>query len=215
MEFALSSDQKMMQDSVMRTLDRVCPLDRVKAAVQQKERARPRRVGQPCRTRRAGAPHSRSPWRAGSVAARCRAGFRSAGPLSGARALHGLVRDGAARADGSGQRGAADAMAAEAGFGRRSFAGVAISESVSGARDGAGVRRREAASSTASRCSCSIAQHADIFIVADRNRESASRRRQGRRPRAHRDSTAIDDTRQLGELRLHECRGRAVPQRRQ
>ena len=29
MEFALSADQKMMQDSVRRTLARVCPLDRV------------------------------------------------------------------------------------------------------------------------------------------------------------------------------------------
>lgn len=37
MEFALSPDQKMMQDSVLKTLERVCSLDRVKAAVQNGE----------------------------------------------------------------------------------------------------------------------------------------------------------------------------------
>ena len=37
MEFALSAGQKMMQESVNRTLERVCPLDRVKAAVNADE----------------------------------------------------------------------------------------------------------------------------------------------------------------------------------
>ena len=37
MEFALSADQKMMQDSVNRTLERVCSLDRVKSAVNADE----------------------------------------------------------------------------------------------------------------------------------------------------------------------------------
>lgn len=32
MEFGLSADQRMMQDSVLRTLERVCPLERIKAA---------------------------------------------------------------------------------------------------------------------------------------------------------------------------------------
>lgn len=37
MEFALSRDQKMMQESVSRTLDRVCPLDRVRKAADANE----------------------------------------------------------------------------------------------------------------------------------------------------------------------------------
>ncbi len=37
MEFALSQDQKMMQDSVNRTLDRICPLDRVRKAADANE----------------------------------------------------------------------------------------------------------------------------------------------------------------------------------
>jgi len=37
MEFALSQDQKMMQESVNRTLDRVCPLDRVRKAADANE----------------------------------------------------------------------------------------------------------------------------------------------------------------------------------
>lgn len=37
MEFALSQDQKMMQESVNRTLDRVCPLDRVRNAADANE----------------------------------------------------------------------------------------------------------------------------------------------------------------------------------
>ena len=32
MEFALTADQKMMQESVNRTLERVCPLERVRKA---------------------------------------------------------------------------------------------------------------------------------------------------------------------------------------
>lgn len=40
MEFALSPDQKMMQESVNRTLERVCPLDRAKAAANRNEIAR-------------------------------------------------------------------------------------------------------------------------------------------------------------------------------
>ncbi|HEY4125813.1 MAG TPA: acyl-CoA dehydrogenase family protein [Rhizomicrobium sp.] len=39
MEFALSQDQKMMQESVNRTLDRVCPLDRVRKAAEKNEPA--------------------------------------------------------------------------------------------------------------------------------------------------------------------------------
>ncbi|HTO39937.1 MAG TPA: acyl-CoA dehydrogenase family protein [Rhizomicrobium sp.] len=35
MEFALSQDQKMLQDSVNRTLDRLCPLDRVRKAADE------------------------------------------------------------------------------------------------------------------------------------------------------------------------------------
>jgi alkylation response protein AidB-like acyl-CoA dehydrogenase len=37
MEFALGQDQKMMQESVNRTLDRVCPLDRVRKAADANE----------------------------------------------------------------------------------------------------------------------------------------------------------------------------------
>jgi alkylation response protein AidB-like acyl-CoA dehydrogenase len=37
MEFALSQDQKMMQESVNRTLDRVCPLDRVRKTADANE----------------------------------------------------------------------------------------------------------------------------------------------------------------------------------
>ena len=39
MEFALDQDQKMMQESVNRTLDRVCPLDRVRKAADANEPA--------------------------------------------------------------------------------------------------------------------------------------------------------------------------------
>src|SRR5580693_2446994 len=37
MEFALTSDQKMMQESVGRTLERVCPLERVRKAADAAE----------------------------------------------------------------------------------------------------------------------------------------------------------------------------------
>ncbi len=39
MEFALGADQKMMQESVNRTLDRICPLDRVRTAAESNEPA--------------------------------------------------------------------------------------------------------------------------------------------------------------------------------
>ena len=40
MEFALSADQKMLQESLDRTLGRVCPLERVRKAAEMKEQAR-------------------------------------------------------------------------------------------------------------------------------------------------------------------------------
>lgn len=39
MEFALSQDQKLMQESVYRSLARICPLDRVRKAAEKNEPA--------------------------------------------------------------------------------------------------------------------------------------------------------------------------------
>jgi alkylation response protein AidB-like acyl-CoA dehydrogenase len=199
MEFALSSDQKMMQDSVNRTLERVCPLDRIKAAVQQKE------------------PLARDVW-----ASLVELGVPALLIPEGHGGLGLSLLDAALVSEALGRAAApvpfiASAVMApialkEAGSQAQQAAwlprlaageitaGVAISEQVSGARDGAGVTA-EGGKLNGKALFVLDSGAADIFIVADRNQNLhiVDARAAGLERIA---LTAIDETRSLGELRF-------------
>ena len=199
MEFALSQDQKMMQESVMKTLDRVCPLDRVKASVQQKE------------------PLARDVWQSlvevGVPALLIPEAYDGLG-LSLLDAA--LVSEALGRSVAPVPFIASCVMAPialkEAGneaqqahwlpklASGEAIAGVAIAEQVSGARDGAGVTASNGKLNGKALFALDSGA-ADLFIVADvnQNLHIVDAKAQGLECIA---LTAIDETRSLGEIRF-------------
>jgi alkylation response protein AidB-like acyl-CoA dehydrogenase len=199
MEFALSADQTMMQDSVVKTLDRVCPLDRVKSAVQEK------------------APYARDVWQSlvelGIPALLIPEAHGGLG-LSLLDAT--LVSEALGRSVAPVPFIASCVMApialAEAGneaqqahwlpklASGEAIAGVAIAEQVSGAHNGVGVTASNGKLDGMALFAMDFGA-ADLFVVADRDRNlhlidaTAS----GLERIA---LTTIDGTRSLGELRF-------------
>lgn len=199
MEFALSPDQKMMQESVMKTLDRVCPLDRVKAAVQNKETV------------------ARNIW-SGLVELGVPALLvpESHGGLGLSLLDAALVSEALGRSIAPVPFIASCVMAPitlrEAGSPAQQktwlprlasgevIAGAAISERVSGARDGAGVAVTNGKLNGKALFAMDFAE-ADIFIVADR--EDNLYLVDAKAPGLENVALAtIDETRSLGELRF-------------
>ena len=106
----------MMQDSVVRTLERICPLDRVKSAVQQKE---PLARDVWTSLIELGVPALLIPEAHGGLGLSLLDAAlvsETLGRFASPRALHRLLRHGAHRAQGGGQRRATGAVAAEARF---------------------------------------------------------------------------------------------------
>ena len=199
MEFALSSDQKMMQDSVMRTLDRVCPLDRIKSAVQQKE-AVARDVW--ASLVELGVPALLIPEAHGGLglslldaALVSEALGRAAAPVPFVASC--VMAPIALREAGNAAQQAHWLPKLASG---EAVAGVAISEIVSGARAGAGVT---AANGKLNGKALFVMDSgaADLFIVADRNQNLhiVDARAAGLERIV---LTAIDETRSLGELQF-------------
>lgn len=199
MEFALSPDQKMMQESVARTLDRVCPLDRVKAAAQKKEAV------------------ARDVW-----ASLVELGVPAL-PITEAHGGLGLtLLDAALVSEALGRSVAPVPFIAscvmvpialrEMGSSAQqktwlpklasgeAIAGAAISERISGARDGAGITATNGRLNGKALFAMDFAE-ADIFIVADRedNLYLADAAAPGLEKIA---LASIDETRSLGELRF-------------
>jgi len=194
MEFALSADQIMMQDSVKRTLERVCPLDRVKSAVGADE-AVARDVWDALVE--LGVPALVIPEEHGGLgltlldaALVCEMLGRSVAPVPfvGSCVLAPLALRGSAEGKEWLPKLASG----------KTIAGVAISENISGVRDGASV----AASNGKLNGKALFAMDfgaADIFIVADREAELylIDANAKGLEKIA---LTSIDQTRSLGEL---------------
>ncbi len=199
MEFALSSDQTMMQDSVGRTLERLCPLDRVKSAVQQKEPlARDVWTG----LIELGVPALLIPEAHGglglslldaALVSETLGRFATPVPFIASCVMAPI----ALREAGNAAQQAQWLPKLASGA---AIAGVAVTEQVSGARDGAGVT---AANGKLSGKALFVldAGAADLFIVGDRNQNLhiVEANAAGLERIA---LTAIDETRSLGELRF-------------
>jgi alkylation response protein AidB-like acyl-CoA dehydrogenase len=197
MEFALSNDQTMMQDSLARTLERVCPLERVRQAAAGGE-AKAADVW--AALVEAGAPGLLIPEEHGGVgltlldaALAAEALGRAVAPVpfaaSAVMAPLALLGAGSAAQQGEWLPKLA---AGEA------VAGVAVSEHAAGARDGAGVT---AAGGRLSGKALFVldAGAADVFIVADA-KGGLHLVRAGAEGLTRTALTSIDATRSLGEL---------------
>jgi alkylation response protein AidB-like acyl-CoA dehydrogenase len=197
MDFALTDDQKMMQDTLGRTLDRVCPLDRVRKAAADRE------------------PQAGDVWRAladlgvtGLIVPEAHGGVGQT-LLDAALAAEMLGR---AVAPVAFVGGCVMAPLALTGSGSPEqqaqwlpklaagdlVAGVAVSEHAAGAREGGGV------SATEGRLSGKAlfvldAGAADLFIVADR-RKGLHLVRGDASGLSRSTLTTIDATRGVGEL---------------
>lgn len=199
MEFALSPDQKMMQESVTRSLSRVCPLERVKAAVQNKEPLA-RDVWQSLVE--LGVPALLIPDAYGGLgltlldaALVSEALGRSAAPVPfTASSVMTPLALGEAGSPAQRKTWLPKLAAGEI------LAGVAISEQISGARDGAGVAAANGRLSGKALFVMDFAD-ADLFVVADRDGNlhlvDAAASGLEKIP-----LTSIDETRSLGELRF-------------
>jgi alkylation response protein AidB-like acyl-CoA dehydrogenase len=201
MEFGLSSDQRMMQASVAGTLERICPLSRVRAFAETKEVV------------------ARDVWAAlvglgvagilipeefgglglglldAALVAESLGAHVAPAPLLGSAILAPL----AIMQAGSAAQKAAWLPKLAAG---EVLAGVAIGEAVGGARDGAGVTANDARLNGAALFVIDFGA-ADFFIVADSGEKlhvvSADAAGLTRI-----DLTTIDLTRRLGELRFDD-----------
>ena len=197
MEFALSQDQKMMQDSVLKTLERVCPLDRVKAAVQNKEAVAADVWGSLVGL---GIPALLIPEAHGglglslldaTLVAEALGRYATPVPFIATAAMAPL----ALMEAGSEEQQATWLPKLASGDIR---AGVAITEAVSGARDGAGVRA-EAAKLNGKALFALDCAMADLLIVADVNRNLHIV--EATAPGLERTAlVTIDETRSFGEL---------------
>jgi alkylation response protein AidB-like acyl-CoA dehydrogenase len=199
MEFALSSDQRMLQESLERMLARACPLERVRQAAEAK------------------APVARDVWDAlvelGAAGILSPESFGGAGlslldaalvsemlgrhvapvPFIGSAVLAPLALIGAGSE--AQQREWLPKLASG-----QALAGIAISEVIAGARDGAGVTAKDGRLSGTALFVLDFAE-ADIFIVADRS---------GQLHLVNADAagltkialTTIDAMRAIGELRF-------------
>jgi|ERR1043166_278923 alkylation response protein AidB-like acyl-CoA dehydrogenase len=198
MEFALSSDQKMLQESLERTLARVCPLERVRKSAEANEPARevwdalvelgvsgiliPEAFG--------GAGLSLLD---AALASEMLGRHVAPVPFIATSVLAPLALIGAGSE--AQQREWLPKLASG-----QALAGIAISESIAGARDGAGVTVANGRLSGSALFVLDFAQ-ADIFIVSDRS---------GGSHLVNADAvgltkialTTIDNTRVLGELRF-------------
>jgi alkylation response protein AidB-like acyl-CoA dehydrogenase len=199
MEFALSSDQRMLQESLERTLARVCPLERVRQAAEAK------------------APVARDVWGAlidlGVPGIVIPESFGGAGlRLLDAALVSEILGRHVAPAPFIGASVLAPLALLHAGSAAQrrewlpklasgqALAGIAISEAIAGARDGAGVVTKDGRLSGSALFVLDFAQ-ADIFIVADAggglhlvNADAAGLSKIA--------LTTIDATRGLGELRF-------------
>jgi alkylation response protein AidB-like acyl-CoA dehydrogenase len=198
MEFALSSDQTMLQESLERTLARVCPLDRVRQAAEAREPARDVwdalvELGVP------GIVIPEAFGGAGlnlldaALVSEMLGRHVAPVPFIGSAVLAPLALIGA----GSETQKREWLPKLAAG---KAMAGIAISEAIAGARDGAGVVAKDGRLSGSALFVLDFAQ-ADIFIVVDRS---------GQMHLVNADAsgltkialTTIDATRVLGELRF-------------
>ncbi|TSD56662.1 acyl-CoA dehydrogenase family protein [Variovorax sp. KBS0712] len=209
MEFALSADQKLLQDSLRRALERACPLDRVRRVAADD------------------LPQDREVWRT-----LCEVGVPA---LLVPEAFGGLglsLLDAALAAEELGRHVAptpflgtavlAPLALREAGSAAQQdewlprlaagecIAGVAIAEAVAGARDGAGVTANTNGTLDGSALFVLDAGAADVFIVADRAgglhlvRADAQGLTRG-------SLRNIDATRPLGELHFAQVKAEPLP----
>jgi alkylation response protein AidB-like acyl-CoA dehydrogenase len=196
MEFALSADQKMMQDSVNRTLERICPLDRVKAAVNVNE-AIARDVWDALVE--LGVPALLIPEDHGGLglslldAALVSEAFgRHVAPVPFIASC--VLAPLALRDSAAGQEWLPKLASG------KTIAGAAISEKISGVRDGAGVTASNGRLNGKALFAMDFGA-ADIFIVADREGQLhlVDAKAKGLEKIA---LTSIDQTRSLGELQF-------------
>ena len=208
MEFALSADQRMLQDSLRRALDRACPLDRVRR-VAADDSPLDREVW--CTLCEVGVPALLVPEAFGGLGLSLldaaliaeELGHHVAPtPFLGTAVLAPL----ALREAGSAAQQDEWLPRLAAG---ECIAGVAIAEDVAGARDGAGV---SAANGMLDGSALFVldAGSADLFIVADRTgglhlvRADAAGLTRGA-------LRSIDATRPLGELRFAQVEAEPLP----
>ncbi|WP_341892778.1 acyl-CoA dehydrogenase family protein, partial [Variovorax sp. YR752] len=209
MEFALSADQKLLQDSLRRALERACPLDRVRRVAADD------------------LPLDREVWRT-----LCEVGVPA---LLVPEAFGGLglsLLDAALAAEELGRHVAptpflgtavlAPLALREAGSAAQQdewlprlaagecIAGVAIAEAVAGARDGAGVTASANGTLDGGALFVLDAGAADVFIVADRagGLHLVRADAQGLTRGALR---SIDATRPLGELHFAQVKAERLP----
>jgi len=197
MDFALTDDQKMMQDTIGRTLERVCPLDRVRKAAADKELYA---ADVWAALAEVGAAGLIVPEEHGGVgqtlldaALAAEMLGRSVAPVPFTASC--VMAPLALMGSGSPAQQAEWLPRLAAG---EAVAGVAVSEIASGARDGAGVA---AASGKLSGKALFVldAGGADLFVVADKAKGLHLVR--GDAPGLTRsDLATIDATRRVGEL---------------
>src|ERR1051326_1079339 len=198
MEFALSSDQKMLQESLERTLARVCPLERVRKSAEANEPAREVRDAL-VELGVAGILIPEAFGGAGlslldaALVSEMLGRHVAPVPFIATSVLAPLALLGAGSEEQ--QREWLPKLASG-----QALAGIAISESIAGARDGAGVTVANGRLSGSALFVLDFAQ-ADIFIVADTrgglhlvNADMAGLEKIA--------LTTIDATRSLGELRF-------------
>ncbi|HEY4125744.1 MAG TPA: acyl-CoA dehydrogenase family protein, partial [Rhizomicrobium sp.] len=201
MEFGLSSDQKMMQESVERTLVRLAPLDRTRKAAETNAIARDVWDG----LVELGAPAVLIPEEFGGLdlnlldaALIAEALGRHVAPVpfvaSAVMAPLALMQSGSPKQKSEWLPKLA---------GGKTLAGVAISESISGARDGAGVTASGGKLNGTSLFVIDSAD-ADIFIVADKagGLHLVDAKAKGVKPIP---LETIDRTRSIGELQFENA----------
>jgi len=198
MEFALSSDQKMLQDSVTRTLARLCPLDRVRKAAEAKTYAQDVWQG----LVELGIPGLLIPEKFGGV------GLKLLDAALVAEALGHHVSPvpfiaSCVMAPLALLRAASPAQQAKwlprLASGEITI-GVAISEQVAGAREGAGIAAQSERLNGKAIFALDFAQ-ATLFIVADQ--DGKLHLVDATAPGVHKTTlTTIDLTRSIGELHV-------------
>lgn len=197
MEFALTDEQVMLQDTIVRTLDRVCPLDRVRASAAANEPYAPEVWAALTELGLAGLiipeEHGGSGLTLLDAALASESLGRSVAPVpfvsSAVMAPLALM--------GSGSP-AQQAHWLPKLAGGEAIAGVAVSEQASGARDGAGVVSG-GGRLTGNALFVLDAGPADLLIVAD-NIGGLHLVHGGANGLAHTALTSIDATRSIGEL---------------
>ncbi|HEY8698979.1 MAG TPA: acyl-CoA dehydrogenase family protein [Rhizomicrobium sp.] len=207
MEFALSSDQTMLQESLERTLARICPLERVREAAEAKEPARDVWDA----LVELGVPGMLIPEAFGgaglnlldaALVSEMLGRHVAPVPFIGSCVLAPL----ALRHAGSEAQQREWLPKLSSG---KTRAGIAISEAIAGARDGAGVLAFNGELTGSALFVLDFAQ-ADIFVVADAggglhlvNADAAGLTKIA--------LTTIDATRALGELRFENVKAEPLP----